>query len=233
MKRLVGLGVLFLVLVAVGFGCGDSEPKSNEEKAVSALEDAGQSPQQAQEEVQRIDKRVARKARREEATLERELKEEAQDAAAERREKAKGSELGDAMKATCTLKGQHKADVTLEYTDEGFDLTFTGQPVPASGTALYSATIFDKTGEYGVQLGVKYLDGEQIAYFIFSMDTYKQTNLDGAATLSGDTVSATFPADHLGQLADAGPASWSAAFNVDGTDVGVCPGGIHSLPFQD
>jgi hypothetical protein len=228
-KRLVGLGILFLVFVAVGFGCGDSEPTSQDEKAVSELEDAGQSPKQAREEVQRIDKRVARKARREEATLERELREEAQDTAAERREKAK--QLGGVMKATCTLKGQRRADVTLEYTDEGFDFTFTGQPVPPSGTALYSATIFDKTGEYGVQLGVKYLDGEQIAYFIFSEDTVEQTNLDGEATVDGDTVSGSFPADHLGALADAGPASWSAAINVDGNDVGLCPGGYNSMPF--
>jgi hypothetical protein len=228
-KRLVGLGILFSVFVAAGFGCGDSEPTSQDERAVSELEDAGQSPKQAREEVQRIDRRVARKARREEAALERELREEVRDTAAESREKAK--ELGDVMKATCTLKGQRKAHVTLEYTDEGFDLTFTGQAVPASGTALYSATIFDKTGEYGVQLGVKYLDGEQIAYFIFLEDTFEQINLDGEAIVDGDTVSGSFSADQLGALADAGPASWSAAINLEGNDVGLCPGGYSSMPF--
>jgi hypothetical protein len=228
-KRLVGLGILFLVFIAVGFGCGDSEPTSQNEKAVSELEDAGQSPEQAREEVQRINKRVASMARREEAALERELREEGQGAATERREKAKHH--GEAMKAACTLKGQRKADVTLEYTDEGFDFTFTGQPVPPSGTALYSATIFDKTGEYGVQLGVKFLDGEQIGYFVFSEDMVEQTNLDGEATVDSDTVSGSFPADSLGSLADAGPASWSAAINIEGTDVGLCPGGYNSMPF--
>lgn len=229
MKRLFGLGILFLVLVGVGFGCGDSEPTSQDQKAVSELEDAGQSPKQAREEVQRIDKRVARKARREEAALEKELSEEEAKGAAESREKAK--QPTGAMKATCTLRGQRKANVTLLYTDEGFDLTFTGQPVPPRGTALYSATVFDKSGEYGAQLGVKYLDGEQIAYFIFSEDLVKQTNLNGEATVDGDTVSGSFPSDHLGALADAGPASWSAAINVEGNDVGLCPGGYKSLSF--
>jgi hypothetical protein len=228
-KRLVGLGILCLVFGAVGIGCGDSEPASQDEKAVSELEDAGQSPEQAREEVQRIDKRVASKARREEAALKRELREEVQGAATERRDEAK--QPGGTMKASCALKGQRKADVTLEYTDEGFDLTFTGQPVPPSGTALYSATIFDKTGEYGVQLGVKYLDGEQIAYFIFSEDMVEQTNLDGEATVNGDSVSGSFPAGSLGSLADAGPASWSAVINIEGNDVGLCPGGYNSMPF--
>jgi hypothetical protein len=228
-KRLIGLGILFLVFVAAGFGCGDSESTSQDEKVVSELEDAGQSPKQAREEVQRIDKRVAGKARGEEATLERELREEAQGTAAKRREEAK--QLEGVMKATCTLKGQRKADVTLEYTNEGFDLTFTGQPVPSSGTALYSATIFDKTGEYGVQLGIKYLDGEQIAYFVFSEDAVEQSNLDGEATVDGDTVSGGFPTEYLGALADASPASWSAAINVEGNDVGLCPGGYDSMPF--
>ena len=139
-----------------------------------------------------------------------------------------------ASEATCRLKGKRKADVTLEYTAEGFDLAFKGQPVPSSGSALYSAIVFDKTGEYGVQLGMKYLNGEQIGYFIFSFDTNEQTNLGGTATVDGDVVSGRFPTDELGQLAEAGgPASWSAAFNLQGNDVGECPGGIDSLPFPD
>jgi hypothetical protein len=219
---------MFLVFVAAGIGCGDSEPTSQDEKAVSELEDAGQSPKQAREEVQRINNRVASKARREEAVFEKELREEAQGAATGKRD---AKQLGGTTKASCTLKGQRKAEVTLEYTEEGFDLTFTGQPIPPSGTALYSATVFDKTGEYGAQLGVKYLDGEQIAYFIFSEDTGEQINLDGEASINGETVSGSFPADNLGALVDAGPASWSAAINVEGNDVGLCPGGYNSMPF--
>jgi hypothetical protein len=75
------------------------------------------------------------------------------------------------------------------------------------------------------------LNGEQIAYFIFSMDTYKQTNLDGSAIVNGNAVSGTFPAHDLGQLAEVGPASWSAVLNVEGRDVGECPNGIDPLPF--
>lgn len=175
MKRLVGLGIVSLILSATALGCADSEPSTTDQSAAA----------------------------------------------------------GGISKATCTLVGKRKAQVTLEYGDSGFDLTFIGQPVPRRGTALYSATVFDESGEYGDQLGMKFLNGKQVAYFVFSVDTSEQTNLDGAATVNGDTVSGTFPAGDLGQLADAGPASWSAAFNVEGSDVGECPGGIDSLPFPD
>lgn len=142
-------------------------------------------------------------------------------------------EAESTMEATCVLRGKREAQITLSYTDDGFDLAFKGQPVPTKGTALYSATVFDMTGEYGSQLGMKFLNGKQIAYFVFSMDTYEQANLDGTAIVNGDTVSGTFPADDLGQLAEAGPASWSAALNIEGRDVGECPSGIDSLPFPD
>lgn len=216
MKHLACLGALFLVLSGVGLGCGDSEPQTANEKAVAKLEDAGMPPEQAKEEVRRINARVANKGQREKEAHERQAKNHGPESAAT---------------ATCTLKGKRMADVSLKYTSEGFDLTFTGQPVPPSGTALYSATVFDRTGEHGVQLGIKYLDGEQIGYFVFSFDTSEQTNLDGAASVSGSTVSASFPASDLGPFRETEPASWSAAFSVEGRDVGECPGGIDSLPF--
>lgn len=96
---------------------------------------------------------------------------------------------------------------------------------------LYSVTAFDEAGEVGVQLGMKFQNGEQIGYFVFDFVTYEQTNLDGSPEVAGKTVRGTFPADALGDLADAGVASWSAAFNVNGNDVGTCPGGVDSLPF--
>ena len=183
MKHRFCVGTLFLVLVAVGIGCGDSEPENASENFVSQPE-AKPVPQPK-----------------------------------------------DNLKATCMLKGKRKADVALEYGDQGFNFSFMGQPVPPSGTALYSVTVFDKTGEYGVQLGVKYLDGKQTAYFIFSFDTNEQVNLDGTAVVEGNAVSGNFPAKDPGQLLDAGPASWSAVFNVEGNDVGECPGDAKSLPF--
>jgi hypothetical protein len=59
------------------------------------------------------------------------------------------------MEATCALTGKREAQATLRYTDDGFDLVFKGQPVPTTGTVLYSATVFDIAEEYGDQLGMK------------------------------------------------------------------------------
>jgi hypothetical protein len=221
-NHLACLGALFLALGGAGLGCGNSEPQTANEKAVAKLEDAGITQEQAKEEVRRINRQVMKRARREK---------EASDEKAVREAATKNHHPESTATATCTLEGKRAADVSLEYTSEGFDLTFAGQPVPSNGTALYSATVFDDTGEHGVQLGVKYLDGEQIAYFVFSFDTYEQTNLNGAASVNGNTVSASFPAADLGPLRKADPASWSAAFSVEGNDVGECPGGIDSLPF--
>jgi hypothetical protein len=134
-------------------------------------------------------------------------------------------------RATCTLKGKQSAKVTLEDTGDDLVATFDGQPVTDRGTVLYSVTAWDEAGEVGVQLGMKYLDGEQIGYFVFDYVTSEQTNLDGSPEVNGKAVRGTFPDDALGDLADAGAASWSAAFNVNGNDVGTCPGGIDSLPF--
>lgn len=209
MKRLVGLGILILVLGSVGVGCGGSGSDDTTAHPATDAEAAGPTSSKP-------------------AAPDKTVGEERDQAKKPKREKAQPE---NAPKATCTLKGKGKADVALEYTDDGFDLTFSGQPVPPTGTALYSATVFDKTGEYGAQLGMKFLDGEQIAYFVFDFTTVEQANLDGDVIVNGDVVSGSFPADRLGQLADAGPASWSAAFNVEGNDIGECPGGFKSSPF--
>ena len=133
--------------------------------------------------------------------------------------------------ATCRLRGKRRAKVTLKDSGDALVASFDGQRVVERGTTLYAVTAFDDAGEIGVQLGMKFQDGKQIGYFVFDFGTSKQTNLEGSPERSGKTVRGTFPADALGDLADAGAASWSAAINVNGNDVGNCPGSIDSLPF--
>lgn len=133
--------------------------------------------------------------------------------------------------ATCTLKGSESAEVTLEDNGDAFVMKFDGRPIPASGTALYSATLWDAAGENGVQVGAKYLDGRLIGYFAFDMDETYQTNLDGEPTVTGKTLAGVYPVDSLGDLDPAEVVRWSAAFSVDGEDVGMCPGGHESQPF--
>lgn len=133
--------------------------------------------------------------------------------------------------ATCTLKGAQSAKVTLEEQGDALVATFDGQPIADKGTVLYSVTAWDQAGEEGVQLGMKYLNGDQVGYFVFDYGTSEQSSLDGTPEVSGEVVQGTFPTHLVGDIADAGVATWSASLNVDGDDVGTCPGGIDSLPF--
>lgn len=133
--------------------------------------------------------------------------------------------------ATCTLKGTKTGKVTLEDTGDALVMTFDGQAITKAGTVLYSVMAWDEAGEVGKQLGVKYLDGEQIGYFVYDSGDSNQTNLDGSAEVAGNTVRGTFPADSLDNLKPSEVASWSASFNVNGDDVAMCPGDFGLLPF--
>lgn len=135
------------------------------------------------------------------------------------------------LTAMCKLKGSPGGTATLEQTDDGLVMTFAGLSVSPSGTVLYSVTAFDDAGENGGQLGVKYQDSEQVGYFVFDFGTAEQTNLEGSPQVSGDTVTASVADADLGPLSEVEVASWSAAYSVNGKDVGTCPGGIESLPF--
>lgn len=141
------------------------------------------------------------------------------------------SEAPASDKATCELKGKSGGTATLEQTADGLAMTFKGLPVPSSGTALYSVSPYDAAGEHGGQFGVKFQNGQQIAFFVFDFGSAEQTNLDGKADVSGDTVTATASDADLGPLSGVKVGSWSAAYNENGDDLGVCPGGIDSLPY--
>ena len=134
------------------------------------------------------------------------------------------------QEASCDLKGSHPAHVTLTDDGENLVATFTGQPVADTNTTGYYITVYDKTSNNGGQLGVTYLDGEQISYFVFDEGEAVQENLPGEATVDGDTVTAKFPKS-AGALADVEIAKWNAAFTLAGNDVGNCPKGNFLQPF--
>lgn len=143
------------------------------------------------------------------------------------------SEAPASDKATCELKGKSGGTATLEQTADGLTMTFKGVPVTSSGTALYSVSPYDAAGERGGQFGVKFHNGKQIAFFVFDFGSAEQTNLDSNADVSGDTVTASASDADLGPLSGVEVGSWSAAYTVNGNEVGVCPGGIDPLPFPD
>lgn len=97
----------------------------------------------------------------------------------------------------------------------------TDQPMPIEGTVLCSVLAATASDPMGYQLGVKYLDGRQIGHFVFDHQAARQHNLDGAVTVEGTTVTASFPRAQMPGLAES--FEWSATLNIDGADV-------HSLP---
>lgn len=153
-------------------------------------------------------------------------------------ESGNGSESSPSQSATppessasCTLKGSHQADVTLTDTGDELVAEFVGQPVAAIDTTGYFVTVYDEAGETGGQLGMTYLDGEPMAYFVFDSGEASQENLSGAAAVDGDTVTGTFPKS-AAPLGDFEVAMWNAAFTLAGKDVGNCPKDMGYLPFS-
>lgn len=96
----------------------------------------------------------------------------------------------------------------------------TNRPMPPSGEVLYVVDAFDE-GDVFLQLGVKYLDDAQIAFYVFDSTAAYQTNLDGGAIRNGKRIEATFPQDAIDDLE--GRFRWLSALNVRGDDVSSCP----------
>jgi hypothetical protein len=130
--------------------------------------------------------------------------------------------------AACADKagdGKGQGDLTrVRLTSDGRSLTAafaTKSPVTSTDTVLYSIDAWNKDGSQGYQLGVKYLNGQQIAYFVFDQVAGKQVNLDGMAKIDGSTVTAKFPIRETEALGDS--FKWSATLSVEGDDVDRCP----------
>ena len=140
-------------------------------------------------------------------------------------------EPAPAPAAACDLSGSHPAYVTLQDENDTLDVfvDWSGQSVAPTGTTGFYVNVYDADGNGG-QLGVKYLDGKQISYFIADLGG-GQVNLNGRADWDTGSMSAAFPKDR-GFLAGREIVKWSAAYALAGSDVGNCPdsaGG--TLPF--
>jgi hypothetical protein len=96
----------------------------------------------------------------------------------------------------------------------------TARP-PTAGTALWAVSAASPSGDEALQLGVKFLDGKQIAHFTFDFGSAQQQNLPGAASLEGAVLIADFPYQAVARLGQSW--RWSATMNVQGDDVDSCP----------
>lgn len=98
-----------------------------------------------------------------------------------------------------------------------FELT---APPPSAGTVLWVINAASPSGNEALQLGFKFLDGKQIAHFIFDYGSAQQ-NLTGDVSLAGTALIAEFPYDAVAELGETW--SWSATTNVQGDDADECP----------
>jgi hypothetical protein len=87
---------------------------------------------------------------------------------------------------------------------------------------LYTVRASDRAGDVSLELGVKYLDEQQVEYYVFDLlGSAGLRNLDREAAVDAHSVRATFPASEIDRLG--GRFRWRAALDVDGRDADLCP----------
>lgn len=112
--------------------------------------------------------------------------------------------------------------VALSQTGDSLSARFVMAAVPPrSGTVLWAIAASSEDGDKARQLGVKFLDGQQVAHFVFDSGSAQQENLSGRVSLQGATLTAEFPLSAVEDLGE--PWNWQATVNVEGDDVDTCP----------
>lgn len=93
---------------------------------------------------------------------------------------------------------------------------FDGE-VPRSDTFLIGLWGHSANGKTTRQFGLKFLDGERIAYFVFDHNAIKQTNWDDhVPTVDPNQVLVPYPSEHFDALGEG--AELTAYVNVAGVD---------------
>jgi hypothetical protein len=110
--------------------------------------------------------------------------------------------------------------VRLDRTAEDLRVTYElADGLPQSGTVGIFLSVSSSDGSEARQAGVKWIDGSQIAYFVYDFTTQK--NLPGEVVTKGKKVTARFPLEEFVQLGNTW--KWSATTSVEGKDVDDCP----------
>ena len=90
-------------------------------------------------------------------------------------------------------------------------------PVPLSDTFLVGTFGRSADGNTIRQYGIKFLDGAEIAYFVFDHNAAKQTNLqDITPTIEDNLILAPYSDDHFKELGEG--ATFDAYVNARGHD---------------
>jgi len=119
--------------------------------------------------------------------------------------------------------------VTLKRDGDYLDVTWTMvKRETGAGTTSFYLNVVSETGDASGQLGVRYLDGRQVAYPAFH-DTNKE--ISGSAQTTPTSVTASFPMSELQQVG--ANFKWQSATSGDDNHMDACPavGSIHPQRF--
>lgn len=110
--------------------------------------------------------------------------------------------------------------VRLDRTTDDLRVTYQlADGLPRNGAAGIFLSVSSSDGSAARQAGVKWLDGDQIAYFVYDFE--KQKNLPGEVVTKGNKIIATFPLSEFAPLGDLW--KWSATTSIEGEDLDDCP----------
>jgi hypothetical protein len=93
--------------------------------------------------------------------------------------------------------------------------------IPQTGTFGTYVGVSNADGSKARQLGLEWLDGKLMSYYVFHVGKAQQQNLKGQPVVDNKTVIATFPWDAVSDLGAVW--NWDAATAVEGDDADECP----------
>jgi hypothetical protein len=118
--------------------------------------------------------------------------------------------------------GGDLTSVRLDRTAEQLRVTYElAAPLPRVGTTGIFLAVSNSDSSIALQAVVKWLDGDQIAYFVSDSSSARQKNLNGDVLRNGKKIVATFPIQEFAQLGDLW--KWYATTTIEGKDVDSCP----------
>lgn len=118
------------------------------------------------------------------------------------------------------VAGIDLVNVKLVKANDSLQVTWTlASPLPSKDTVGLYLNVASADGSEAGQLGVKYLDGKQIAHFVYLGTTNR--NVTGPVVVDGKTVTATFLLADLTRLGST--MRWSAAVTAAGSDSDTAP----------
>jgi len=126
-------------------------------------------------------------------------------------------QAGDGAQGIDISEASLHSDGTLVYATATL-----AEPIQPSdvGEFGYLVSAFSEDGETGYQFGTKFLDGSEIANFVFDMGAASQENVTNGAVFADGMISVRYPVD---LLSDLGPGfHWYGVVTLDGADIDSC-----------